>query len=314
MKKTFTILFLAVVLCFQISCTKTDANSNSSPTPANVANTEVNQNTNTNTNTNTKVEATPLPQYSDAETALAEGNKFFDANENDKAIEAYNQAVKLNPDLGEAYFKLGISYAIREKVSITEAEIVVETPTPTPTTKKSKAKETEVAKRDSEKAFEAAVKALKKVVAKTPKDDVAQFFLGRSLEKLNEDTDSLKALREAVKLKPDNSEYQLELGKIYIKLAQYEEAIRALKKALELDEGNLLAEEQLEKAEAGKQRIDFATKDIQKKNEAQNEKNEKNERNEKSEVRNPTVVTTKPKRISTPKPNANVGKQGNTNQ
>ena len=299
MNKIFTILFLSVVLVFQSSCAKEDSNlnSNSSPTPVNVANTNVNQ-------SNTKVESTPLPQYADAETALAEGNKFFEANENDKAIEAYNQAVKLNPELGEAYFKLGISYAIREKVSETQAVIVVETPTPTPTPKNSK-KEVEAPKKDSEKAFEAAVKALKKVVAKNSKDDAAQFYLGRSLEKLNEDEDAVKSLREAVKLKPDNSEYQIELGKVYIKLAQYDEAVRALKKALELDRGNLMAEEQLEKAEAGKQRIDFAIKDNEKRNDS---------RDQPTDDRTRKVVRPKSNTSSTPKPNANLGKQGNTSQ
>lgn len=295
MKTIFIILFLSAVLYFQIGCTKADSNANASPTPAN-----------TEVNTNTKVESTPLPQYADAETALAEGNKFFDANENDKAIEAYSQAVKLNPDLGEAFFKLGVAYQIREKVSVTEAEIVVETPTPTPASKKNK-KEEEAPKRDSEKAFESAVKALKKAVSKNPKDDAAQFYLGRSLEKLNEDLDAMKALREAVKLKPDNSEYQIELGKIYIKLAQYDLAVRALKEALELDPGNLLAEEQLEKAEAGKQRIDFAKKEAEKNNDTQNERNENRNRT--------TNVTPKSNSnsASTPKP-ANVGKQGNTTQ
>ncbi len=307
MKPIFTILFLSAGLTLQFGCGKTEANSNSNST-VNQTNTEVNKNT--NTNANTKVESTPLPQYETAEIALAEGNKFFDANENDKAIEAYNQAVEKNPELGEAYFKLGVAYQIREKVYQTEAVIVEETPTPTPAPKSKKVsnkKEEKTPTTDSEKAFTKAVKALEKIVKKNPKDDVAQFYLGRSLEKLNEDQDSLKALREAVKLKPDNSEYQLELGKIYIKLAQYDEAVRALKKALELDEGNLLAEEQLEKAEAGKKRVDFAK--------AQNEKNEPQSKQEQQiEIRKPTVV--KPKQdsnsASTPKPTGSVGKQGNT--
>ena len=42
-----------------------------------------------------------------------------------------------------------------------------------------------------------------------------------------------------------------------MKLAQYDEAVRVLKKALELDPENSEAEELLEKAEAGKKRIDF---------------------------------------------------------
>ncbi|CAN5598379.1 hypothetical protein BH10ACI1_BH10ACI1_00320 [soil metagenome] len=301
MDKIFTILFLGFILYFQTGCAKNKVNSNRN-TSVDVVNSAANR-------TNTKVESTPLPQYADAETALAEGNKFFDANENDKAIEAYNQAVKMNPDLGEAYFKLGISYAIRERVFETDAQIVEETPTPTATPKSKNNKVEEAPKKDSEKAFESAVKAFKKILSKNSKDDVAQFYLGRSLDKLNEDTDALKAFREAVKLNPDNSEYQTELGKILIKLAQYDEAVRALKKALELDENNLLAEEQLEKAQAGKERIDFAKKDIERRND---------ERDNRNQEQTKTVVNTKKNSNSnsnsTPIPNANVGKQGNTSK
>jgi tetratricopeptide (TPR) repeat protein len=292
----------------QLACGKTEANSN---TNSNVN--EANANVNQNTNANVKVESTPLPNYETAEIALAEGNKFFDANENDKAIEAYKQAVEKNPELGEAFFKLGVAYQIREKVYQTDAVVVEETPTPSPTPKSKKSnskKDEKTPVTDAEKAFASAVKALEKTVKKNPKDDAAHFYLGRSLEKLNEDLDALKALKEAVKLQPENSEYQIELGKIYIKLAQYDLAVIALKKALELDEGNLLAEEQLEKAEAGKKRVDFAKRENEKLRDSQEQ-----QQDQRIETRTPTVI--KPKSnsnsASTPKPSGSVPKQGNTN-
>ncbi len=45
-----------------------------------------------------------------------------------------------------------------------------------------------------------------------------------------------------------------------MKLAQYEEAVAALKKAVSLDDSNLQAQELLEKAQAGRKRIDFGNK------------------------------------------------------
>ena len=258
MKKGFISLILTTFLFLQLNCSKSDSNQNiNAQTPE--ANIEA-------TPANVKVEATPLPTFTDAETAFAEGNKLFDANEIELAIEAYNQAVGLNPDFGEAYFKLGISYAIIEKLeeSMPAAATTEEEPTPTPKPRYKDKKEVIVRTKKSEKAFENAVKVYKKFLAKNPKDDVAQFFLGRSYDKLNEDKDALKALREAVKLKPENSEYQTELGKILMKLAQYDEAVRALKKAVELDAENILAQELLENAEDGRRRIDFAKKEIQK--------------------------------------------------
>lgn len=199
---------------------------------------------------------TPLPEFTDADAALAEGTKLLDSGETDKAVDALNQAVRLNPELAEAWLRLGIAYALVEKREQT-LEVVEEQPSPTPTPKGKKPVEI---KTRSQKAFEKAVAAYKKIIAANDQDDAAHFNLGRAYNKLNEDEDAAKELKEAVKLKPDDTEYQTELGAILIKLAKYAEAIPPLKKALELDPGNLRAEELLSDAEAGKKRVDFATK------------------------------------------------------
>jgi tetratricopeptide (TPR) repeat protein len=189
--------------------------------------------------------------FTSAADALSAGNRLFDAGETERAIDAYLQAVKMDPDLAEAYFKLGIAYALVES-EIDSANAAAVDSTPEPTSKKAQEK-----KKNSEKAFESAAAAYKKILAKNPEDDVAHFHLGLTYNKLNEDEDAAKSLREAVKLKPDNAEYQTELGVIYIKLAKYYEAVTALKKALELDPENAKAEDMLERAEAGKKRIEF---------------------------------------------------------
>jgi tetratricopeptide (TPR) repeat protein len=190
-------------------------------------------------------------EFTSAADALTAGNRLFDAGETARAIDAYLQAVKMDPDLAEAYFKLGIAYALVE-AEIDSADENDVNSTTEPTSKKAQEK-----KKNSEKAFEAAVAAYKKILGKNPEDDVAHFYLGLTYNKLNEDEDAAKSLREAVKLEPDNAEYQTELGAVYIKLAKYHEAVTALKKALELDPENIKAQELLEKAEAGKRRIEF---------------------------------------------------------
>lgn len=195
--------------------------------------------------------ASVLPEYTDANTALAEGTKFLDTDEVDKAIAALNQAVKLNPDLAEAFFKLGVAYALVETRDSLNLEA---TPEESANSNEKKLKEK---KPNSEIAFEKAVEAYKKVVEANPEDHQAHFNLGLAYNKLNEDRDAEKALRQAVKLNPEDSLYQTELGSILIKLAEYREAIGPLKKALELDPDNIEAEELLADAEAGRQRIDF---------------------------------------------------------
>jgi tetratricopeptide (TPR) repeat protein len=254
MKRSSAILFAIILAAWQSGCTtvsddpNTNNNLNSSTTIVVTNTDQINSNTETTAKKNE-----PVPVFTDANTALAEGNKYFDANETVKAIEAFKQAAKLNPDLAEAHFKLGVAHGLIEREK--EAQVSADpTPTPTKTPKKGK----EVApKKDSEKAFEAAVKAYKKIIAQNPKDDVAHFNLGRSYNKLNDDKEAEKALRQAVKLKPDDSDYQTELAEILMKFAKYEEALGILKTALKLDPTNSQAQDLVEKAEAGKKRIEF---------------------------------------------------------
>lgn len=238
--KLTALLILPLVL---FGCGKGTANSNTNSAAANVSNSNSGS-------------AETLPEFADAPAALAEGNRLFDINKTDLAIEAFKKAVELDPDLGEAWFKLGIAYSLIEREKELEAvnDQTEYTPTPTPSKKEKQAVRT----KESEKAFENAVKAYKKQLSANPKDDLAHFNLGRTYDKLDEDEDALKSLKEAVRLKPESTEYQTELGSIQIKLAQYDEAVRTLKKAIELDPENSQAEEMLEKAEAGKRRINFS--------------------------------------------------------
>ena len=188
-------------------------------------------------------------EITDASAALAEGTIFLDTGEIDKAIDALSEAVKLDPDLALAWFRLGIAYALAEKRDET-------LPTTSPVESSNKPAKV---KPNSEKAFEKAVAAYKKMIAINAEDDVAHFNLGRAYNKLNEDENAAKSLKQAVKLKPDDTEYQTELGAILIKLAQYHEAIAPLKKALELDPDNIRAQELLEDAQAGRSRVNYSS-------------------------------------------------------
>jgi tetratricopeptide (TPR) repeat protein len=254
MRKILINLFLITLVGLQLDCTTDTTADNSNQSNVNLpSTTETVQ-----ANANVAAEKTPLPTFTNADEALTVGKKLLDDLEPENAVDALRQAVKLNPDLAEAHFNLGIAYALLEKVEENNPPPVTE-PTPTPAPAR-KGKKEIVELTASEKSFENAVKAYKKILAKNPKDDAAHFNLGRSYNKLNQDTESLKAMQQAVKLKPDDGEYQTGLGMILIKLAQYEEAVAALKKAVSIDSTNLQAESLLERAEAGRKRIDFGNK------------------------------------------------------
>lgn len=228
-------------------------------------------------------------QYEDANVALADGSRFLDEGDTDRAIDALTQAVKLNPDLAEAWFKLGIAYALVEKREETMEMANVGQDEP--------ANKSSRVKTNSEKAFEKAVAAYKKIIDANDEDDVAHFNLGRAYNKLNEDEDAAKALKQAVKLKPDDTEYQTELGAILIKLAQYHEAIAPLKKALELDPENIRAQELLEDAEAGRKRVNYTStpKDEKKPSNSSSNSNTAAPSDQKTPPPTPDPTTAKPR-------------------
>ena len=76
-------------------------------------------------------------------------------DETEKAIGAYTRATDLDPDLADAWFKLGIAYGLVEKAQELEAKTDVNAPDNQPT-----------GKPNSEKAFRRAVEGYKKLLAK----------------------------------------------------------------------------------------------------------------------------------------------------
>jgi len=230
MKRSFILIIFLFAFSMQFGCKKAAVNAN---TETVVAETPA---------------VSPFAEITDANAAFAEGNRLFDDNQTELAIDAYKRAVEINPDFAEAYFKMGIAYALIEKEAMRTGtgDIV---PGETSGNK--------TVKPNSEKMFEKAVSAYKKLIAASHNDATAHFNLARAYNKLNKDEEAEKEFETAVKLKPDDVEYQTELGGIRIKLAQYHEALIPLKKALELDPENPEAEKLLEDAEAGAKRIDF---------------------------------------------------------
>ncbi len=271
MKYFFLAFVLLTAVAMQASCGGAGSN---------VANGEMNSNAN----------AAPVSAFAhltDPAAALAEGNRLLDDNQTEQAIEAFKRAVVLNPDLAEAHFQMGIAYALIES-ELEQSGVDVE-PAIGPGEKKAGQ-----VKLNSQKAFEKAVEAYRKLIAANAKDDVAQFNLGRAYNKLNKDEQAEDAFKQAVKLKPEDTEYQTEYGSILIKLAKYREAIGPLKKALELDAENSRAANLLDDAEAGAKRIDFVQKSPDNRNATANTNTNANMASNSNSSTKPANSATKP--------------------
>ncbi len=223
LQRTFTILLALVIASSLAGCRRTAENTNTE---------------------NANAAENPFANITDANEALAEGNRLLDEDQVESAVDALKQAVKLNPDLAEGWFKLGIAYSLLEEAANQTGEHVI-------------GDTDSKVKSNSQKAFEKAVEAYRKWLDANPNDDAGWFNLGRAYFKLLKDEEAEKAFRQAVKLKPNEVEYLIELGRVLIRLAKYHEALDPLKKAVELDPDNPRAQELLDDAEAGRQRLDY---------------------------------------------------------
>ena len=164
------------------------------------------------------------PEQVEARKFFEQGNELARKDDDQAAADAYQQAIRLDPDFAEAHLKLAMSYQVLAK------------------------------KKESEEEYKKAAEAYQKFVRQNPKDAKAHFNMGVAYGKIGKPDEAVKALRQAVKLDPENSDSQYELGIAYTKVAQFQEAVIALQKATELDPDNYRAQEALEKAKIDLQR------------------------------------------------------------
>ncbi len=143
--------------------------------------------------------ATSLSETNTAETYLAEGIKYNDANDHASAIEAYKKAIALNPKMSEAHYRLSSSYFLLD--------------------------------RDQE-----ALVAINEALRLSPKEPAYYGMLGSIHFDLRQYELALPALQQAVQLKPDLALAHFYVGRTYLRLGRKEEAIKVYPKLAALDE------------------------------------------------------------------------------
>jgi len=149
-------------------------------------------------------------------------------NQPERAIAAYREALKINPDDVSSNYNLGKLLA--ENGQYEEAEMVF-------------LKLVQINKRDAityygqimqmyDKAgnYNKAVEAARKIVELSPNNEVALYNLGIMLDRAGKLEEAASVLNECLRIKPDYNYAWFNLGLIYDKMRKHAESVEAFKK------------------------------------------------------------------------------------
>ena len=182
-----------------------------------------------NTNTSNSNSLTTARNSEEAkrnsQALVDQAKELYKNDEDERAVQVLEQAIKLDPNNAEAHLRLGMSYAALDR------------------------------KPESDDEYKKAIELFKKKVDADPKDASAFFYLGEAYNFLHRDEDAARNYREATQLNEKDEEAWYQLGMVQIKLARYSEAVNAFQKALELDANDYRVSDGLQEAQDGAQRI-----------------------------------------------------------
>jgi len=160
-----------------------------------------------------------------ARALVEKGKQLYRDDHDTEAVEAFQQAIKLAPDLAEAHFRLALGYEALDK------------------------------REDAESQYKKAVETYKKHLDANPDDAEAHYNLGQSYANLGNYSEAIREYRQATKLKTDDPDIYYDLGVAHTKLAQYDQAAAAFSKSLEIDPDYYRAQDALDEAREGVKRI-----------------------------------------------------------
>ncbi|HET9527486.1 MAG TPA: tetratricopeptide repeat protein [Pyrinomonadaceae bacterium] len=160
-----------------------------------------------------------------AKVLLEKGKELYVDDQDTEAVAAFQEAIKLDPNLAEAYFRLALGYEALNK------------------------------REDAESQYKKAVDAYKKHLDGNPEDAEAHYNLGQSYANLGNYSEAIREYRQATRLKTDDPDIYYDLGVAHTKLAQYDAAAAAFSKSLEIDPDYYRAQDALDEAKQGIKRI-----------------------------------------------------------
>lgn len=156
---------------------------------------------------------------------LQRGKELYHDDLDEQALEAFKQALQIDPELAEAHFRMGLTFdALGQS-------------------------------QEAEDAYKKAIEKYKKHLANNDDDAEAHYNLGQTYAGLSLHSEAVSEYRKATRLKSDDTDIYYDLGEALSKLARYDEAVAAFSKALEIDPENYRAEDSLEEAREGVKRV-----------------------------------------------------------
>lgn len=160
-----------------------------------------------------------------ARSLLDKGKEQYLNDQDAEAVLSFMEAVRLDPDLAEAHFRLALGFESLGKSEEAETE------------------------------YKKAVTAYKKYLDENSEDAEAHYALGQTYAGLSQYSEAIREYREATKRKEDDPDIYYDLGVAYTKLAQYDAAAAAFSKSLEIDPDYYRAQDGLDEAKEGIKRI-----------------------------------------------------------
>ncbi len=184
-----------------------------------------NKTANTNTNATVSGSQPAGVDRTQARVLLDQGKEFYQGDQDEKAVETFQEAIKFDPELAEAYFRLGLAYDAVGK------------------------------EQEGQDSYKKAIEKYKKYLEENRNDAEAHYNMGQAYAGLHLYGEAVREYRSATHLKDDDSMMFFDLGTALMKLAQYDEAVSALSKSIDIDPENYRAQDALDEAREGVQRI-----------------------------------------------------------
>ncbi len=125
------------------------------------------------------------------------GNAYADSGMNKEAVEAFNQSIKIEPDVASSHVNLGVAYA---RLGM----------------------------------YKEAIDSHKQAIRIEPDNAFAHNDLGAAYSKIGMHKEAIEAFKQAIRIKPEYPEAHYNLGIDYKEIGMYKEAIDSYKQAIRI--------------------------------------------------------------------------------